>query len=259
VDLNRGVIVVINRQSKAFTLIELLVVIAIISLLLSLLLPSLNRAKALAESVVCKSNLKAVSAASKFYYQDNNCAWCSWEYWNSQTHYRDGFHVPGIREYLDVEFKNSDGSWRSFDGTILDCRSLDKIHRSTQPQYSMNRGCSFNAYNPDPDPDSDRRIPGIKNQSYLTVPKPSKMGQFMDGYTSDLDNWFLGDMGWYYGAGISQEQLDDGVYFFLYPHGDGDMENVAFLDGHVEGVDESVFDDMQGTNSIEWAFWVGYD
>ena len=62
------------KYKKAFTLIELLVVIAIISLLVSILLPSLNRAKDLARGVVCMSNLKGLLLQNQFYTNDNEGA-----------------------------------------------------------------------------------------------------------------------------------------------------------------------------------------
>jgi len=59
-----------KRKSSAFTLIELLVVIAIISLLVSILLPSLNRAKNLTRRVVCGSNMKQLGLAFVMYTND---------------------------------------------------------------------------------------------------------------------------------------------------------------------------------------------
>ena len=55
----------------AFTLIELLVVIAIISLLVSILLPSLRMAKEMARRVVCAANLKGVGLTIIMYAGDN--------------------------------------------------------------------------------------------------------------------------------------------------------------------------------------------
>ncbi|MBN1554347.1 MAG: prepilin-type N-terminal cleavage/methylation domain-containing protein [Phycisphaerae bacterium] len=60
-----------RRKSKfGFTLIELLVVIAIISLLVSILLPSLTKARDLAKSVVCSTNLKQLGTTLHLYAGD---------------------------------------------------------------------------------------------------------------------------------------------------------------------------------------------
>lgn len=61
---------VYDHRVRAFTLIELLVVIAIISILASILLPSLTQARDLARKVVCINNLKNVGTAIMFYEKD---------------------------------------------------------------------------------------------------------------------------------------------------------------------------------------------
>jgi prepilin-type N-terminal cleavage/methylation domain-containing protein len=55
-----------------FTLIELLVVIAIISLLVSILLPSLQQAKELARRTACLANLRSLGTGMIFYADDYN-------------------------------------------------------------------------------------------------------------------------------------------------------------------------------------------
>jgi prepilin-type N-terminal cleavage/methylation domain-containing protein len=60
-----------NHKNKAFTLIELLVVIAIIALLLSVIVPSLKKAKEAAMNVICKNNLKQYMVVGHQYLSDS--------------------------------------------------------------------------------------------------------------------------------------------------------------------------------------------
>ncbi len=59
-------------RKKGFTLIELLVVIAIIALLVSILMPALNKARAQARGVVCFTNVKNWGLITHMYAEDND-------------------------------------------------------------------------------------------------------------------------------------------------------------------------------------------
>jgi prepilin-type N-terminal cleavage/methylation domain-containing protein/prepilin-type processing-associated H-X9-DG protein len=54
-------------RKKGFTLVELLVVIGIIAVLISVLLPALNRARAAAQSVQCLSNVRQLATAAMIF------------------------------------------------------------------------------------------------------------------------------------------------------------------------------------------------
>lgn len=68
----------VRRQAKrrtAFTLLELLVVVAVIALLISILLPSLRRARASAMRAACLSNLKAIAGGGRVYASRDPQGW----------------------------------------------------------------------------------------------------------------------------------------------------------------------------------------
>ncbi|MCD4824828.1 MAG: DUF1559 domain-containing protein [Phycisphaerae bacterium] len=124
-----------SRTGTGFTLIELLVVIAIISLLASILLPSLNRAKELAKRVICQNNMKSMGVGCTMYSAD----WRGWMI-DGYEGLEDGtlwlraegklpLYLDGQQGYYYGEQSNAAkrGDWFSsydpgcYEGNVFDC------------------------------------------------------------------------------------------------------------------------------------------
>ena len=82
-----------NRECVSFTLVELLVVITIIIILVSIMLPALNKVKNKTFEISCKNNLKNLGVTMISYGQDYNQ---QLPYWNIYLGaFRDAHGEPG--------------------------------------------------------------------------------------------------------------------------------------------------------------------
>ncbi len=164
-------------HERGFTLIELLVVIAIISLLVSILLPSLVRAKELASRTLCLAQERQIHLAAQYFLEDNgpkslttrpNGAQWGWtpangRWWHSLRmggyteegppfHLRDGTFHTSWWLYPDIG-----GLW------FCPSRKPWEVPRS-QPYYGMNRQLSYKDMDSIPEP---ARTPAFMCEFYM--------------------------------------------------------------------------------------------
>jgi len=101
------------QSNKAFTLIELLVVIAIISILASMLLPVLSKAKQSSYRAVDLNNLKQLGVAMNLVAADNNdfMPWPNWLSGEVATHQQGWLYALDPNATGTAQFKVQTGSF----------------------------------------------------------------------------------------------------------------------------------------------------
>ena len=120
-----------GERRRGFTLVELLVVIGIIALLISILLPALNKARRSSQEVTCKPNLRQVMMALLLFANEHKQHLPGGHYdrGNSDIEKRDWlFGNQPYTAFPDPAFVPSEGTifrYINRDGRVLRCPSLD--------------------------------------------------------------------------------------------------------------------------------------
>lgn len=113
----------VSRKVKGFTLIELLVVVAIIALLISILLPSLSRAREQGRRVVCAASLRSISQGAALYLEDTG-------YYANPTYYPEQLGDSGEFTYYGptgpVKLKGTKMIPAGEESTLWDCGNAVK-------------------------------------------------------------------------------------------------------------------------------------
>ena len=237
-------------KKKGFTLIELLVVISIIALLLSILMPSLKKAKILAKIVVCGSNQHSTGLALSLYANDFNSNIPAWQC-KVNGRMQDGASMSnfvvwpgwGLEPRGPALLCSSPENAYNFTGTYLANSNalfcpLDRIYTPLRGDYLG--GDAYDpkwarrptqASNPNAYPDSISYmycyIPGDGHRwDNLKNPELAKYARYNTSIASGSSAILMDIGGW------NDQEMENPDRAFAHPDG----WNVLYIDGHVKSI-----------------------
>ncbi|NBB94947.1 MAG: prepilin-type N-terminal cleavage/methylation domain-containing protein [Planctomycetes bacterium] len=219
----------LSAARKGFTLIELLVVIAIIALLVSILLPSLSQAKALARRIYCLNNLRQMATRAQIYGSRNR------EEYPIAFYYDNGWADTYSWDFTTI---TSHGGTELMPGLLWEGEMIEKIQQCPSFDGASNTFADpFTGYN--------------YNTSFVGHGDPDGSGGVfpparLDDIRSTSTCALFGDGEWTNGANkyMRAPSGDDNPYEDWadnHRHAGtqgfrhcGDTTNASFADGHAE-------------------------
>ena len=246
-------------MNKKFTLLELLVVIAVIGILMTILLPSLHRARKAGYQAVCASNQKQLGIATFNYLKENSGFYMmNWKDSNWAQNGRSGptdtssWHYK-LRDYLSLTMKNS-GQYKEKIPNVLQCPMEPKSYKDnsvrTYCSYQFTRRHGNATGNPGIVVSNSA---GKKNVATISYPGETVAAaeQHQRGYINVV------------GGSVAESEhynLFEGAVVddpLIYPHKSQFMQ-LLWIDGHVSIVSRnSIFDTPENTdpNNAQGTLW----
>ncbi len=240
---NSNLPAIASAKTGAFTLIELLVVISIIALLLAILIPSLGKARELANRVVCGNHLRTLTKANEVYATTYDGSYTPIVYErpsSSGTEVIQWMRNQSFRKYVQMDdFKGRDEPDGEF---VLPKEFLcpsDKISKNADNLYKEDKDdegvLTSYGYNLTDWDNTSFKFEGSIGHRFDLIKNPAEKLSFIDG----IDWWVV----WRYADyrrgwdAYGQQNIDfykakniHGPTF--YRHNEGAV--IGFYDGHSE-------------------------
>ncbi len=240
-----------------FTLIELLVVVAIIGLLISMVMPSLGRARRVAESVACRSNLRQMGMTFLLHTQDHDGRFLlSHQQWHLLSRVANGQRYTQLLPYITGNHTHAPP--RGVHRTIATCPTMHKIGPSWCPlnsTYALNHNAAYRAY--------DGVVDSWGSVSLDRVAYPSEMFVFMDGSTNGNPShgngmyWFSKAF-WNAHITMSSQSHIRTVNGIDVPYTHDGHANMCFMDGHVSSRTLPDIEAIASDSAARDRLWRGY-